>query len=96
MGRSLLWMACRHHIFEVLLSGVFSVCFGPSSGPEILFFKRFREKWQDLVHRQPKPRPTPLIPACEQLKISIAEKSEGYHPRDDNGDFFNLQDSWWG
>jgi hypothetical protein len=80
MGRSLLWMACRHHMFEVLLSDVFSVCVGPSSGPEILFFKRFREKWQDLLHRQPKPRTIPLIPACEQLKIFITEHSEDNHP----------------
>jgi hypothetical protein len=45
IGRSLLWLACRHHMFEVLLSDAFAVCFfGPSTGPEILLFKRFKEK----------------------------------------------------
>jgi len=86
MGRNLRWMACRHHMFEILLSDVFCVCFGQSSGPEILLFKRFREireKWQDLLQRQPKPRATaatPLIAACEQLKEFIVEQIQVNHP----------------
>ena len=54
IGRDLLWMACRHHMSEILLSDSFRVCLGPSTGPEILIFKRFREKWPDLQHHQPK------------------------------------------
>ena len=42
LERPLLWLACRHHIFEVLLSDVFTACMGPSSGPDILLFKHFR------------------------------------------------------
>ena len=38
LGRNLLWMACRHHILEVLLSDAFGVCFGSSSRPDILIF----------------------------------------------------------
>ncbi|GBM33565.1 hypothetical protein AVEN_197318-1 [Araneus ventricosus] len=48
IGRNLLWIACRHLMFEVLLSNAFSVCFGQSTGPEILLFKRFRENWSKL------------------------------------------------
>ncbi|ESN93227.1 hypothetical protein HELRODRAFT_181161 [Helobdella robusta] len=51
MGRNLLWMACRYHMFEVLLADVFNVCLGPSTGQEILFFKSFFdvpvENWSD-------------------------------------------------
>ena len=45
IGQKLLWLTCRHHMLEVLLSDVFTRCFEPSSGPEILVFKTFREKW---------------------------------------------------
>ena len=96
MGHNLLWMTCRHHMFEILLSDVFCVCFGQSSGPEILLFKRFREireKWQDLLQRQPKPRATaatPLIAACEQLKEFIVEQVQVNHPRDDYQKFLQL------
>ena len=44
VGRHLLWMSCRHHMLEVLLSDTFAVCFRPSTGPDILIFKRFRDK----------------------------------------------------
>ena len=51
VGRNLLWLACRHHILEVLLADAFSECLGPSSGPDILLFKKFRESWSTLTHQ---------------------------------------------
>jgi len=91
IGRSLLWLACRHHMFEVLLSDAFAVWFfGLSTGPEILLFKRFTEVWPNLVHRQPKPTVTPLISACDKLKAFIAEQLQLSHPRDDYQEFLQL------
>ena len=29
LERPILWLACRHHIFEVLPADVFSICMGP-------------------------------------------------------------------
>lgn len=52
VGRNLLWLACRHHMLEVLLADAFKVCMGPSSGPEILLFKKFKESWHSLTHQQ--------------------------------------------
>lgn len=89
IGRKLLWLACRHHMFEVLLSEAFGVCLGPSTGPEILFFKRFRVSWSELVH-QPKPRLTPLLSASEELKEFIDEQLQLGHPRDDCKEFLQL------
>ncbi|KAG0720204.1 hypothetical protein GWK47_006894 [Chionoecetes opilio] len=40
LGRFLLWLACRHHLLEVVLKHVFEKCCGPSTGPEIPTFKR--------------------------------------------------------
>lgn len=51
-GRGLLWLACRHHMFEIMLSKVFTLCFGPSSSPEIPLFKRFRVAWDTFSREQ--------------------------------------------
>ena len=48
LGRQLLWVACRHHILELVLSKAFSLCFEPSCSPNIPLFKRFRTAWNDL------------------------------------------------
>jgi len=44
LDQNLLWLPCTHHVHEVL-SDAFTVCFGPSYGPDILIFKHFCERW---------------------------------------------------
>jgi hypothetical protein len=90
IGRNLLWMACRHHMFEVLLSDAFGVCLGPSTGPDILFFKRFRDNWSELRHRTPRERQTPLIPVNDDVKTFITEQRNLKYPRADYQEFLNL------
>ena len=51
MGCELLWLACRHHIMELILSKVFTVCCGPSNGPDIPIFKRLRAAWGGIVYK---------------------------------------------
>ena len=50
MSKDLLQLACRHHIFEVLLGEVFNSIAGPSSGPDIQIFTRFKNEWQSINH----------------------------------------------
>ena len=90
MGRNMLWLACRHHMFEVLLSDGFSVCFGPSSGLEILIFRRFRNNWRSLNHLEPNKQNTPLVFASENLKFFLLEQLANEHPRDDYLEFLQL------
>ena len=45
LGRSVLWLACRYHVYEDILGHVFDVCLGCSSGPDIALFKRFKTRW---------------------------------------------------
>lgn len=45
IGRELLLLPCRHHIFEILLRALFDVKMGSSSAPVVLLFKRFQAKW---------------------------------------------------
>jgi len=96
IGRPLLWMACRHHMFEVLLSDAFGVCFGPSTGPEILIFKRFRDKWSVLANHTPMVRQAPFIIVTDSLKAFIAEHSHFEYPRDDYREFICLAASMVG
>ena len=61
------------------------------TGPEILLFKRFKEKQFNLVHRQPKQTMTPLISACDKLKAFIAEQLQLGTLEMTIKNFFNLR-----
>ncbi|CAH0562945.1 unnamed protein product [Brassicogethes aeneus] len=89
IGRNLLRMACRHHMFEVLLSDAFNVCFGPSTGPDIIFLKRFRDSWSKLNHDYNR-QETPLISTSELQKKFISKKLKENHPRDDYKELLTL------
>ena len=43
---NLIWIGCRHHIFEVMLSNVFTTALGPTGGPEVKLFTRFKKHWR--------------------------------------------------
>ena len=44
MSKDLLQLACRHHIFKVMLRDVFKSIAGPSAGPDIQMFTRFKNE----------------------------------------------------
>lgn len=48
MDNDMLWLACRHHILEIVLESVVSISLPTSSGPDIQLFKRFKANWQKL------------------------------------------------
>ena len=49
IGRSLLHIACRHHIHELILTHVFDKCFPSSgSGPNIAIFRRLKNQWGSI------------------------------------------------
>ena len=45
--RDLIYIGCRHHVFEVM-SAVCAACLGPTSGSEMKLFKQFQEDWVDI------------------------------------------------
>ena len=52
LDKSLLWLACRHHIGEVLLEHVWrDLAVEVSKSPDVTVFTRFRDKWSQLTHR---------------------------------------------
>ena len=96
LDRNLLWLACRHHMLEVLLADSFTVCFGPSSGPEILLFKRFKGMWFQLNHHKPQLSAEPLIAASDDEKDFILQQLELTHARDDYLELLTLASSMLG
>lgn len=68
VGEELLWLACRHHILEIVLSKVFTLCFGPSSSPDIPLFKRFKAAWP-FIHQE-NYQPLEEAPGSEHLKLT--------------------------
>ena len=45
LGRELVWVACRHHGMEIVLSSVFTALLGDTTGPCVEVFKRFQSLW---------------------------------------------------
>jgi len=49
LDRDILYLACRHHVYEIVLQGVFTeVKLATSTGPDILLFKKFRKEWNTI------------------------------------------------
>lgn len=49
LGRDLLWLACRHHVSEILMTAASSTLF-PSKGPSVSIFVKFRSTWSTINH----------------------------------------------
>ena len=47
LNKRLLFLACRHHIFEIIASAVFDTFF-VASGPQIGIFGRFKKHWTSI------------------------------------------------
>ena len=48
LGRDLLHIRCRRHIFDILAKTAIQEIMGTSSSPEIKLFKQFKEKWKSI------------------------------------------------
>ena len=45
LSKDLLYLACRHHVMELIFGAAFDHVLSGSSGPDIAIFKRFQEHW---------------------------------------------------
>lgn len=48
LQKLLLHLACRHHVYEVVLKKAYKVSFGGTSGPHIQQFNKFKNEWHTL------------------------------------------------
>lgn len=98
LEKSLLSLACRHHIMELIIGAVFQVCMGVKSysSPEVPLFKRFREYWRFIDTTQYESGIAAddvaiLVEDIKQSSIDYANKQlEHRHPRDDYKELLEL------
>ena len=48
----LLYLPCRHHIYEMILRGAFDEKISQSSGPTISIFKNFQKSWPKISNQK--------------------------------------------
>ena len=98
LDRPLLWLACRHHVYEVVLKHVFDECCGRASGPEIFEFKRFQMRWK-VMDRRPYctllDQEEPLNDFYESQRLLMVDFLRqvlgiGSHPREDYEELLQL------
>lgn len=96
LGKEVLWLACRHHIMEIMLEAVVVQALGGSTGPEILLFKRFSKGWPTINQNNFKSATTDVA-TSDKVKniapgiISFAKNQlEEFQPRDDYKELLNL------
>ncbi|XP_063547373.1 uncharacterized protein LOC134754858 [Cydia strobilella] len=96
MEKDMLWLACRHHIMEIMLEAIANQALGPSSGPEVLLFKRFKKNWTHINPKDYKnvisdPESAKYVENISSGMISFAQDQlREYQPRDDYRELLNL------
>lgn len=96
LGKEMLWLACRHHIFEIMLEAVVVKSLGVSSGPDILLFKRFKTSWSsiDRTFYQTSINDPSIDQKIKDNALEIIEFSQNqlndFQPRDDYKELLEL------
>ncbi|KAG7169121.1 hypothetical protein Hamer_G031444 [Homarus americanus] len=78
LEKNLLWLPCRHHVHEVVIGGVFDHVMGPSTGPDILVFKRFQAFWPNIVQSDYSTAATD-----QEMDLVVTENREVQAPAND-------------
>ena len=96
VGRNVLHLVYRHHIHEIMLEEAFSITMGPSSGPDILIFKRFKAFWPNIVYSDYKPGNevlellNALADMLDDMKTFLTGQLEMSHQREDYRELLEL------
>jgi hypothetical protein len=92
LGKKLLYLACRHHILEVIVGEIWRVLFGAIHAPENKMFADFKEAWKDIDKASPRlTRLTVSNPwllnvrnqVLKELGELLSSKDSAVLPRDD-------------
>ncbi|CAD6218518.1 GSCOCG00011453001-RA-CDS [Cotesia congregata] len=96
LGRELIWLPCRHHIFEIILKSVFEAYWPTQSGPNVQLFNRFKVSW-DAINKLNYKSGTEDDTVANILKdqtnhilVFIEDYMQKYHPRSDYEEFLEL------
>ena len=94
LGREVLHLACRHHIFELVAEKAYVECMGPTSGPDVPLFKRLKSVWASIDLEAWEPVADDLPP---DLRAKRDDRIAAFHshldaaqPRDDYRELLEL------
>lgn len=97
LGNDILFLPCRHHIFELILRCVFECKLPLTTGPNVPIFEKFRAKWNqiDLLAFQSgieDERVKSIITSdhLENIVQFVRAKLENCQPRDDYKELLSL------
>ncbi|XP_043216604.1 uncharacterized protein LOC122378950 [Amphibalanus amphitrite] len=90
LDRPVLHLACRHHVYELILEKAFSTCLSISSGPDIQLFKRFQGRWRLIDRTTPEPFTADDVPERDELLVSFRRFLDHAQPRDDYRELLEL------
>ncbi|KAK2704352.1 hypothetical protein QYM36_016666 [Artemia franciscana] len=95
-GKEILFLACRHHVMELLIGAVFQVCLGSTSAPQVPMFTCFQQYWMFIDRSRFKTGISSyaVSTSVQDIKDSTTEFAKGYlresQPRDDYREFLEL------
>ena len=69
--RPVLDLACRHHVYELILKKAFSTCLGVTSGPDIQLFESFQGEWEFVDRTTPKPFTADDVSKQDELLVNF-------------------------
>ena len=94
LDRAVLYLACRHHVLELVAEKAFVECMGPTSGPDVPLFKRFKDRWAsldlELWDDVADNAPSDLLANRDDLIATFRRHLDTDHPRDDYRELFEL------
>lgn len=89
LGRSLLHLACRHHILELVAAAAFNEAMSVTLSPEIPLFKKSKEQWKkiDKTHFQDYSSDIEVFEALSDIRDDVVQELQTalsqQQPRDD-------------
>jgi len=97
LNRDIMFLTCRHHIYEIVLHGVFNkIQLTPNKGPDIPLFKRFQKQWKLLNQTQYLPWDSDAIVLkilkddADRIIQYVQNKIKEAQPRHDYLEFLEL------
>lgn len=90
-------LACRHHMYEIVLRSIFELKVAPSKAPDVPFFQRFAKAWPDINQtnfqsglEDESIRMVITNDECEDIKSFCFVKLTEKQPRSDYREFLKL------
>lgn len=97
LKRNILYLPCRHHIFELILRCVFEKKMPGTTGPNVPLFKKFREAWERIDKMTYKSGLEDeqvarfvTADAVERIRSFVQEALKNLQPRDDYKELLQL------